>query len=65
MSHPSFNEWRRTLARNINNHLGLSINKLPDFPFESWWKDGISARDAVDIIRDELGEDEDDASWDM
>jgi hypothetical protein len=62
MSHPSFNEWRRTLARNVNNQLGLSINKLPDFPFESWWKDGISARDAVDIIRDELGEDDDDYS---
>jgi hypothetical protein len=64
MSHPSFNEWRKTLARNVNNQLGLSMNKLPAFPFESWWRDGISARDAVEIIRDELGEDDEDFSFD-
>lgn len=56
MAQPTFNEWRKLLSRNVNNALGLSMNKLPDFPFEEWWKDGISANDAVEIIKDEIGE---------
>lgn len=60
MSRPSFNEWRKTLARTINNQLGLSMNKIPEFPFEDWWRDGITPRDAVDIIRDEIGEEDED-----
>jgi len=31
------------------------MNKMPDFPLETWWKDGIAPRDAVEIIREELG----------
>lgn len=47
----------------MNNKLGLSMNKLPDFPFEEWWREGISTRDAVDIIRDEIGDEEDEADY--
>jgi hypothetical protein len=57
MAQQTFNEWRKDLSRNVNNKLGVSMNKLPDFPFQDWWKDGISPRDAIDIIRDELGDD--------
>lgn len=57
MAQPTFNEWRRNLSRQINRELGLSMNKLPKFPLESWWQEGVSVRDAVTIISDELGED--------
>lgn len=63
MAQQTFNEWRKTLARTVNNKLGLSMNKLPDFPFEEWWREGISTRDAVDIIRDEIGDEEDEADY--
>lgn len=56
MAHQTFNEWRRNLSRQINRDLGLSMNKLPQFPLEEWWRDGVSVRDAVSIISDELGD---------
>lgn len=59
MAQPTFNEWRRTLSRAVNSKIGLSMNKLPQFPLEDWWKEGINPRDAVGIIQDELGELED------
>jgi len=32
------------------------MNKMPDFPLQNWWRDGITPRDAVEIIKDELGD---------
>jgi hypothetical protein len=58
MAQKTFNEWRKDLSRNINSRLGVSMNKLPDFPLKEWWKDGISTKDAIDIIRDELGDEQ-------
>jgi len=56
MSHITFGEWRKNLARDITKELGVSMNKIPDFPLESWWREGIKPRDAIEIIRDEIGE---------
>lgn len=56
MAQATFGEWRKDLSRNVNRQLGVSMNKLPDFPFETWWKEGVTPRDAVEIIKDELGE---------
>lgn len=56
MSQVTFGEWRKDLSRSINRHLGVSMNKIPDFPLETWWKEGVTTRDAIDIIKDELGE---------
>jgi hypothetical protein len=64
MAQPTFNEWRKDLSRTVNSVLGKSMNKLPDFPLRDWWKDGVSTRDAVEIIRDEIGEYElEDEGW--
>jgi len=65
MAQPTFNEWRRNLSRQINRSLGISMNKLPQFPLEEWWRDGVSVRDAVNIIQDELGDhmDTDTDNW--
>jgi len=56
MAQPTFNEWRKDLSRTVNSVLGKSMNKLPEFPLQEWWKGGISAKEAVEIIRDELGD---------
>lgn len=55
MSQTTFNEWRKNLSRTVNRQLGVSMNKMPDFPLQTWWQDGIAPRDAVEIIREELG----------
>lgn len=60
MAHQTFNEWRRDLSRTVNSKLGVSMNKLPNFPLQEWWREGISARDAIDIIKDELGDEHED-----
>lgn len=56
MSQTTFNEWRKDLSRKVNRQLGVSMNKMPDFPLQNWWRDGITPRDAVEIIKDELGD---------
>jgi hypothetical protein len=64
MAQPTFNEWRKDLSRTVNSLLGKSMNKLPEFPLQEWWKEGVSTRDAVEIIKDELGEpDTEDDGW--
>jgi hypothetical protein len=50
----SFNEWRKSFSRALNRKFGISINKIPDFPLESWWKDGLSVDNAISIVKDEL-----------
>lgn len=56
MAQPTFGEWRKNLSRTVTKELGVSMNKIPDFPLESWWKEGVTPRDAIEIIRDELGD---------
>lgn len=55
MSQSGFNQWRRTLSRHVNREIGLSMNKLPDFPLKKWWGEGLKVEDALEIIKDEMG----------
>lgn len=59
MAQATFNEWRRTLSRVVNSEIGLSMGKLPVFPLEDWWKGGLTPKDALEVIRDEIGSTDD------
>lgn len=42
-----FRTWMREVSREVSRTLGLHIDDLPDAPFEDWFEDGVSVKQAV------------------